>query len=123
MRFLQMATVLINAKEEEVTSNAIHPITELLTILLGWEVGLVYLSNEASFTTILVKSLLQLDDDAASTGCLIAHCMEVCNSCQQSPLIIFTLSCPRIRLFPVILGDAMCRYLVDIFQQWCIHGE
>jgi hypothetical protein len=76
-KFIQMAAVLINTKDAEISTKAQSPINDLLLILLKWEAGLLFLCNEASATTVLIKSLLQQDDDATSTGCLLAHCMEV----------------------------------------------
>jgi len=74
MSFIQVAAVMVSSK---VSGTIIGQISEILEVLLKWEVGLIYLCNESDSTTILLRSLLQLDEDLVGIASRAAYCMEV----------------------------------------------
>lgn len=74
-RFIKLCTVLVNNKDLYGRTGGL--VSEIISILLEWEPGLVYLSSESESTTILLKTLAQLEEDGNSIALYACHCLEV----------------------------------------------
>jgi len=73
--FVKLCTALVNNKDLYGRTGGL--VTEIISILLEWESGLVYLCSESESTTILLKTLAQLEDDGSSIALYACHCLEV----------------------------------------------
>jgi len=73
--FVQVAAVILNSRN--ISLELVSQIVEIIEIISQWEAGLVFLCNSEKATTLLIRSLLQFDDDINYLGLLLAHSIEV----------------------------------------------
>lgn len=73
--FIKLCTVLVNNKDLFGRTGGL--VTEIISILVEWDPGLVYLSSESESTTILLKTLAQLEEDGNGIPLYVCHCLEV----------------------------------------------